>query len=135
MTGRTAGSLASLLSSDKQASLTTAGAVVFGCHLHEHDHPADKTGVLGFNPLIPTAQLAAAEAAAAAAAVKMNVSLAFKLHSRPSSTKKAFLEFRGCTTEVRLTADSPSFANEKSYLGIVVSQVYLEICADCVLCL
>jgi hypothetical protein len=117
MTGRSASSLARLLSSDKQASLTTAGAVVFGCHLHEHDHPADKSGVLGLNPPIPAAELAAAEAAAAA--VEMNVSLAFKLHSRPSSSKKIFLEFRGCTTEVRPTA-------EWLCGGTALSQLYVQ---------
>jgi hypothetical protein len=105
MTGRCPNSLAHLLSTDKQASLTAAGAVVFGCHLHEHDLPARKAGVLGLNPVIEAAESAAEDAAAAAAAAaKADVSLAFKLHSRPSSPKKIFLEFRGCVTEVRPAA-------------------------------
>uniref|UniRef100_A0A383W0A8 Uncharacterized protein n=1 Tax=Tetradesmus obliquus TaxID=3088 RepID=A0A383W0A8_TETOB len=97
MTGRCTNSLARLLSADKQASLTAAGAVVFGCHLHEHDLPADKAGVLGLNPAAPGAEIAAYDAAVAAA--KADVSLAFNLHSRPSSPKKIYLEFHGCVTE------------------------------------
>lgn len=103
MTGRCPNSLARLLSADKQASLTAAGAVVFGCHLHEHDLPADKAGVLGLNPAAPEAEIAAYDAAVAAA--KADVSLAFNLHSRPSSPKKIYLEFHGCVTEVRPEAD------------------------------
>jgi hypothetical protein len=121
MTGRSPSSLARLLTSDKQASLTDAGAVVFGCHLHEHDTPADRAGVLGFNPPIAAADRLAAEAAADAAAAKMNVSLAFKLHSRPSSTRKVFLEFRGCVTEVRPAAAKQSIINDPHmYWGMVL---------------
>lgn len=100
MTRRTPGNLAHLLTTDKSVSLTAGGAVRFGCHLHEHDHPHGTTGVLGFNPSLPAGSGIQTSIAQMG---MIDPGDAFRLHSR-NSTLKIFLQFAGCVTEVGMVA-------------------------------
>lgn len=94
-----------LLEVNPSATLTASGAIVFGCGLHpqaekEHHHHAPPD-----TPHPPKQQqhqpaVPASQPHNQAVWDEADTSKAFKLHSRPSATKKIFLEFQGCVTEV-----------------------------------
>jgi hypothetical protein len=109
LTGRTAQQLQEQLQRDQSASLTSSGAVVYACNLHGHGH--SHTAASAARPAAVTANLAtilgpagASEGVTAAAVTEdhdVPLGEAFYLHSMPSASRKIFLQFQGCITQVR----------------------------------
>lgn len=93
-----------LLHVNPSATLTRTGAIAFGCSLHpeadvphEHDPaqpPALQQQQQELQELLPLPSLKRQ-----AVWDESDLSKAFALHSRPSATKKIYLEFKGCVTE------------------------------------
>jgi hypothetical protein len=110
-TGRKSQQLQEQLERDHSAILTSSGAVVYACNLCGRGNchsaavslPADTLATHAASSGFAVAALVDDNSVAAAAVAEdSNVlpSGAFKLHSMPSATRKMFLQFQGCVTQV-----------------------------------
>jgi hypothetical protein len=112
LANRTPADVARLLELNPSATLTDSGAIVFGCSLHPEDEQHQHSDGHGQNAAQPPQQQEQQEheshavlqlappASGQGVWEEKDTSKAFKLHSRPSASKKIFLEFNGCVTEV-----------------------------------
>jgi hypothetical protein len=106
LSNRRPGDIVRLLQVNPSATLTHTGAIVFGCSLHPeadapHEHDPAQPPALQQQQQQELQEELQVVLAPKEQAVWDDVDLtkAFALHSRPSATKKIFLEFRGCVTE------------------------------------
>lgn len=97
--------IARLLEVNPSATLTDTGAIVFGCSLHPADnHSHDHHGTDSpHQPQQPELQPVPQPPPGRDVWDEKDLSKALRLHSRPSATKKIFLEFTGCITQVGAT--------------------------------
>lgn len=104
LANRPPGDIVRLLHVNPSATLTHTGAIVFGCSLHpeadvSHEHDPARPRALQqqqqeLQEIQPVPSLKRQ-----AVWDESDLSKAFALHSRPSATKKIYLEFKGCVTE------------------------------------
>jgi hypothetical protein len=91
------------LRNDRDAVIV-GGAVRYSCRRGNSSRQTRQAQLLHISPVAEDVSTANWPAKQDDSSVPLTEAAVFKLHSRPTATRKAFLQFNGCTTQVRTAA-------------------------------